>query len=138
VSPNEPRWIQRLVIEAIHLDQNREHGGLHGLRDENALESALARPRQEWNYDSSVGVAELAAAYGFGLSSGHPFNDGNKRVAFLSIVVFLGINGYEFEAPEEEVVGAMRSLAAGRTTEEELSGWVRSRMRILFLLKRDH
>lgn len=117
-----------MVIEAIHLDQIREHGGLRGLKDENALEAALARPKQKWIYDSSIGLAELAAAYGFGLSAGHPFNDGNKRVAFLAIVVFLGLNEYDFDAPEEEVVGAMRSLAAGKTTEEELTAWIRRRM----------
>jgi death-on-curing protein len=99
-----------------------------GLRNEDALESALARPRQKWTYDPSVDIAGLAAAYGFGLSSGHPFNDGNKRVAFLAIVVFLGLYGFDFDAPEQEVVGAMRSLAAGRTTEQELTSWIRSRM----------
>ena len=75
----EPRWVPRLVIEAIHVDQVREHGGLIGLRGENALESALARPEQKWHYEPESDLAELTAAYAFGLSSNHPFTDGNGR-----------------------------------------------------------
>src|SRR5436309_4901048 len=98
----EPRWVPRLVLEAVHVDQLREHGGLPGLRDENALESALARPRQKWAYDEDADLALLAAAYGFGIASNHPYRDGNKRVAFLAMAVFLGLNGYEIEATETE------------------------------------
>src|SRR4051812_44478883 len=109
----EPRWVPRLVLDAAHVDQLREHGGLPGLRDENALESALARPRQKWTYAEDSDLPLLAAAYGFGIAANHPYRDGNKRVAFLAMAVFLGLNGYEIEATEAEVVTVMTALAAG-------------------------
>lgn len=124
----EPRWVPRLVVDAVHVDQLREHGGLPGLRDENALEAALARPRQKWHYDSEVDLATLAAAYAFGLSSAHPFNDGNKRIAFLTAVVFLDLNGKDLAAGEAEVVQVMTALAAGTLNEAELATWFRGRL----------
>ena len=93
-----------MVVDAIHLDQIREHGGLAGIRDENALEAALARPRQKRNYEPGTSIPTLAAAYGFGLSRAHPYRDGNKRVAFVVMVVFLELNGWRFAATEAEVV----------------------------------
>jgi death-on-curing protein len=124
----EPIWVPRLVVEAIHWDQVREHGGLGGLRDENALESALARPRQRWSYEPESDIATLAAAYGFGLSQGHPFRDGNKRVAFVTMVVFLDLNGWSFAAPEPEVVTAILALASGGSKEADLAAWLRGRI----------
>lgn len=124
----EPRWVPRLVVDAAHLDQLRAHGGLPGIRDENALEAALARPRQKWTYDSSVDLATLAAAYAFGVARAHPFNDGNKRMAFLTMVIFLGLNGKDLDASETEVVQAMVALAAGSLKEPQLAEWVRGRL----------
>lgn len=121
----EPIWLDRLVIEAIHCDQVRLHGGLPGIRDENALESALARPLNRMAYESESGLFDLAAAYGYGLATSHPFNDGNKRVSFLSMYVFLGLNGLEIEADEPEVVDLVVAIAAGRCGEEELADWLR-------------
>ena len=120
----EPRWVARLVVDAVHLDQIREHGGLAGLRDENALEAALARPRQKWNYEPDTDLPTLAAAYGFGLSRSHPYRDGNKRVSFVVMVVFLELNGWTFEAEEIEVVRAMVALAAGNLNENTLAEWL--------------
>jgi death-on-curing protein len=117
------------VVEAIQLDQVREHGGLAGVRDEGLLESALARPRHRWTYKRRPDLASLAAAYASGLARNHPFHDGNKRVAFLTAVVFLGLNGLELEANEIEVVDVMLRLAAGGMTEAELAAWIRSRTR---------
>lgn len=122
----EPRWLDRLVVEAVHLDQVREHGGLIGLRDENVLESALARARQRWHYDSETDLAGLAAAYMYGLCTGHPFRDGNKRVGFLAAVVFLEMNGPMLDATDDEVVEKTRALAAGNLSEAELTRWIRS------------
>ena len=124
----EPRWVPRLVVEAIHCDQLREHGGLPGLRDENLLEAALARPRHKWTYKRRPDVAGLAAAYGYGLLRDHPFRDGNKRVAFVTMAVFLGLNGYDLRAEEAEVVAVIRSAAAGETAERDLARWLRDRM----------
>ena len=117
-------WVERLVIDAVHLDQIREHGGLAGLRDEHALEAALARPRQKWNYEPDTDLPTLAAAYGFGLSHSHPYHDGNKRVAFVAMVVFLELNGWRFAAEEVDVVRAMVALASGSLTEKALAEWL--------------
>jgi len=120
-----PVWLDRLIVEAIHFDQIRLHGGLPGLRDENALESALARPRNREVYDSSSDLAALAAAYGYGLVTSHPFADGNKRVGFLAMYVFLGLNGLEIEAEETVVVELMVAIAAGRLSGDGIAARLR-------------
>jgi len=125
----EPRWLARTVVDAMHADQLREHGGLPGVRDENALESALARPRQKWFYAKERDLAALAAAYGFGLASSHPYRDGNKRIALLAIATFLGINGYDLDATDADVVTIMVAMAAGRCSEAELTRWIRDHMK---------
>jgi death-on-curing protein len=121
----EPNWLTRIVVDAIHDDQLREHGGLTGIRDEHGLEAALARPRQKWHYTDQTDVPMLAAAYAFGLVQNHPYRDGNKRVGFLAMVTFLGLNGYELEATDAEVVAELLSLADGTATEESLTDWIR-------------
>jgi death-on-curing protein len=112
-------------VDAVHTDQIREHGGLAGTRDENALESALARPRQKWQYGSSTDVPALAAAYAFGLVRNHPYRDGNKRVGFLAMATFLQMNGYELTATDAEIVIEIVALADGNVAEETLAEWVR-------------
>lgn len=123
----EPTWLSRMVVDAIHADQLREHGGLTGLRDENLLESALARPRQAWHYATTTDVPALAAAYAYGLVRSHPYRDGKKRIGFLAMVTFLGVNGYAFEGTDEDVVTQFVALAAGQVSEEDLSAWLRRR-----------
>ncbi len=98
-----------------------------GLRDEHALEAALARPLQRRTYRPEADLAELAAAYGHGLATGHPFYDGNKRIAFVTMAIFLELNGVELRPDEPEVVTVMLALAAGEMSEEHLAGWVRTR-----------
>jgi len=120
----EPRWLSRVVVDAVHNDQLREHGGLTGIRDENVLESALARPQQKWHYADDADLATLAAAYGFGLVKNHPYRDGNKRIGFLAIATFLGINGYDLQATDGEVVAEFLNLADGRVSEEQLAVWI--------------
>lgn len=124
----EPHWLPRIVVEAIHTDQIREHGGLPGLRDENALEAALARPRHKWAYGRQRSLASLAAACAFGLIRNHPFRDGNKRVGFLAMAAFLDINGYDFDAEEADVVAMIFSVAAGSVAEKALAAWIRKHM----------
>lgn len=123
--PSEPQWLSRVVVDALHNDQLREHGGLPGIRDENVLESALARPQQKWHCAEKVDMASLAAAYGFGLVKNHPYRDGNKRIGFLAIVTFLGTNGHDLEATDAEVIAEILALADGRVSEEELTAWIR-------------
>lgn len=120
----EPVWLDRLIVEAIHFDQIQLHGGLPGIRDENALESALARPRHRLAYEGGSGLNELAAAYGYALTTSHPFNDGNKRLGFLAMYVFLGLNGREIVAEETEVVELMIAIAGGRRSEAEIVDWL--------------
>lgn len=122
----EPRWLSRLVIDSIHIEQLREHGGLPGVRDENALEAALARARNKWVYGEERDLNVLAAAYGFGLVTSHPYCDGNKRAGFLAIVTFLGINGCDFDATDSEVVTEILKLAGGQLSEEQLADWIRN------------
>lgn len=124
----EPAWLTRLVVDAIHHDQIREHGGRPGVRDDNILESALARPRQKWHYGGPVDWPALAAAYAFALVRNHPYFDGNKRTGFLAMVTFLGINGHDFEATDAEVVAEIVALADGSVTEAELTTWIRRHM----------
>jgi len=118
-------WLSRLVVDAIHNDQLREHGGLAGVRDENVLESALARPRQKWQYVDRPDLPTLAAAYAFGLVQNHPYRDGNKRIGFLAVVTFLGVNGLDFSASEADVVTEILALADGRVSEKALADWIR-------------
>ena len=124
--PPEPRWLSRVVVDAIHYDELREHGGFPGIRDENLLESALARPQQEWHYAQETDLATLAAAYGFGLVKNHPYRDGNKRIGLLAIATSLGINGYELRATDADVVTQILGLAGNRVSEAELAGWIRT------------
>lgn len=121
----EPRWLAVVHIVAIHSDQMQAHGGSLGLRDRGLLESALERPRNRFRYDPDTDLPALAAAYGFGLSNNHPFVDGNKRVAFQAMYLFLGLNGFRIEAPEEQVVTTILSLVTGDLDEPGLAAWLR-------------
>lgn len=113
------------VVLAIHSDQIREHGGSLGLREKGLLASALDRPRNRFYYEPDSDLATLAAAYGFAIARNHPFVDGNKRVAFQAMYVFLGINGLTITADEEDVVHLVLGLAAGELNESELIFWLR-------------
>mgnify|MGYP001811911422 CR=1 FL=1 len=118
--------MDRVVVDAIHYDQLQQHGGHPGVSDENALESALARPRNKFTYEPDSDLATVAAAYAFGLVTNHGYNDGNKRVAFLTTYVFLGLNGWELTASETEVVTVMLAAAGSSMSEAELADWIRS------------
>ena len=122
---DEPVWVDRLVVDAIHFDQIQQHGGAAGIRDENAIEAALARPRNRRAYEPESDLADLAAAYGYGLARSHGYTDGNKRVAFAVMYTFLGLNGWEIDAPEPAVVQLTVDVAAGRCDERALAMWLR-------------
>ena len=125
---NEPHWLSRMIVDAIHFDQIQQHGGSAGVRDEGVLESALARPLNKLAYEPDSGLTSLAAAYGYGLATNHAYVDGNKRVAFMAMYVFLGINGQELEATQPEVVEVMLAVADGRLDEKGLGEWLREHM----------
>ena len=124
MSRPEPRWLGRLVVDEAHFRQIREHGGRYGLRDENALESALARPRQRWHYQGDARLSDLAAAYAYGLATNHPYVDGNKRITLVAMAAFLVRNGSELTATNAEALSTMLALAAGQLTEAALADWI--------------
>lgn len=123
-----PRWVNRRLVEAVHFGQLQEHGGLPGVRNENALEAALARAQHKHAYEPDTELAELAAAYAFALATAHAFNDANKRTAFLTMTVFLGLNGWAIDCSEESVVTLMIGIAVGTMGEADIAAWIRERM----------
>lgn len=115
------------MIDALHDAEVQRNGGLAGLRDDGAVESALARPRQKWAYETPD-LADMAAAYGFGLAKNHGYLDGNKRAAFIAIGLFLGLNGQRLTATEPEAVTVILGVASGELGEAELTVWIRRSM----------
>jgi death-on-curing protein len=123
----EWRWIGLDLILAIHDRQIAEHGGLDGVRDRGAIESALARPQNQALYQQ-LDVADLAAAYAYGLSCGNGFADGNKRTTWIAMRLFLADNGFRLRFEPFEAIRNMQSLAAGTLSEVELAEWIRERI----------
>ena len=124
-----PIWIRDDVVLAIHQRQLAEHGGAEGIRDEGLLISALARPRNRLAYsDAAPDLAELAAAYAHGITTNHPFLDGNKRTAFVVCRTFLLLNGKDMSTSREEKYLTFLRLAQGDLSEEDLAAWIRDRL----------
>jgi death-on-curing protein len=121
------RWIGLPVILAIHDRQIVEHGGLPGLRDAGAADSALVRSRNLAAY-GDPDAADLAAAHAFGLARNHPFADGNKRTAWVAARLFLADNGVRLVFDKVEAVRLMQKVAAGTIDERDLAGWFRERL----------
>jgi death on curing protein len=121
---SEPSWLTRQIVVAIHDEQLAIHGGAGGLRDEGMLESALDRPRNRGASESAE-LAELAAAYAFGIARNHPFVDGDKRTSLLALYTFLGVNGIDFVVAEADAAAMILALAAGEVNEEGLIRWIR-------------
>lgn len=125
--PREPLWITYEQAIAIHSRQLRRFGGAPGLRDEGMLQSALDRPINKWRYEQAP-IDELAAAYAFGLAKNHAFVDGNKRIAFMALMVFLHKNGVTFSPDPAEATTIILSLAAGEVSEQSLVRWIRDNL----------
>ena len=123
----EPVWLSTDLASAIHDRQLSEHGGPTGVRDEGALESALARPRNQWEYGEDDRCA-LAAAYAFGLARNHPFADGNKRTAWVLARTFLALNSVELAFDPFDALRTVQALAAGELSEDELADWFRQHL----------
>jgi death-on-curing protein len=121
------KWINRQVLLLLHDESLAEHGGATGLRDEGLLDSALARPVNLALY-TQPDVASLAASYGVGLAKNHPFIDGNKRAAFLSVGLFLAINGYSLRTSQADATLTVLEVAAGDMDEAAFAQWIRSRL----------
>lgn len=120
---NKVDWFDLDIVLDIHAEQLAIFGGAEGVRDAALLESALARPRNKHAYGEND-LAVLAAAYAFGIVRNHPFVDGNKRVAFAAIIVFLGLNEIDFVVEPEEATAVILSLAAGEIAENALARWI--------------
>lgn len=122
-----PRWITRTLLDVIHFELIREHGGAAGVRDggDDLIESALVRPRQRLEYEPESDLPALTAAYLFGLAMNHGYVDGNKRVAFAAAAVFLFLNRRRLTAPEVDAYDAVMGLVEGRYSEGDLAEWFR-------------
>ncbi|HXW60737.1 MAG TPA: type II toxin-antitoxin system death-on-curing family toxin [Myxococcota bacterium] len=119
----EPIWLQKNAVIAFHEMLLVEHGGVSGMRDEGLLDSALGRPLNQYFYDKA-NLYELAAAYAFGIARNHPFVDGNKRTAFVSMKTFLMRNDRQLSPPKSEAIEIFFALAAGEVGEAELVRWI--------------
>jgi len=120
----EPLWLDRRAIIAFHSESLAEHGGSSGIRDEGLLDSALARPKNQFAYAAESDIARPAAAHGFGLAKNHAFVDGNKRIAFIATATFLRLNGCRLTSSRMEEIQTMLAVAAGELTEEAFATWI--------------
>lgn len=121
---SEPLWLTRDIVVAAHERQLRRFGGPPGLRDAGMLESALSRPQNKFYY-GETDLAALASAYAYELARNHPFVDGNKRIAFLAMMLFLRRNGIAFAPDPAQATTIILDLAAGHVSEESLARWLR-------------
>jgi len=119
-------WVLDEVVLAFHDEQLAEHGGLPGIRDLGAVQSALARPRSLASHEDCEDVARLAAAYAYGIARNHGFSDGNKRTALVTADLFLMLNGYELISSPAENVLTILGVAEGALSEDELTAWIRN------------
>ncbi len=126
---SEPLWIEKEALLLLHSVSLARFGGAEGIRDDGLLDSALARPVNRFHYAKTdaapTDLADLAAAYAFGLVKNHAFVDGNKRVAFLACGIFLSINGKKLDAPAAEAVAAIMALADSSLSEQQFAAWIR-------------
>jgi death-on-curing protein len=120
----KPECLDIDIVLDIHAEQLAIFGGGDGIRDLGLLESALARPLNKFAY-GETDLAALAAAYAFGVARNHPFVDGNKRAAFGSMIVFLGLNGIDLDVPPQNATAIILDVAAGEIEEEGLTRWLR-------------
>jgi death-on-curing protein len=118
-------WLNEQMIRAIHADQLSQHGGSSGIRDENLLLASLPSPQNLFAYGKAPTLFDLAAAYGYGLAKNHPFVDGNKRVSFVAMGIFLELNGYSLDVPETNVVVMMERLAMDQENQDSIAEWLR-------------
>lgn len=119
----EPQWLDAAIVLDVHGEQAALFGGSDGVRDPALLELALARPLNKFAY-GETNLSVLAAAYAFRLARGHPFIEGNKRLALASMIVFLGLNGIDFRPPAEQATAVIFGIATGEMDENDLVTWI--------------
>jgi len=118
---NEPIWVSKKAVLAMHAAQLAEHGGSEGIRDETLLDSALAKPLNVFAYANQPDIFRLAASYAFGIARNHAFVDGNKRTALVVSLTFLDRNGWDIVASKQDLYFTFLHLADGSLTEDELT-----------------
>ena len=123
----EPEWLSLDIALAVHDRQLAEHGGPTGVRDQGMLESALARPLNQWT-DGEDDLCALAAAYAYGIARNRPFTDGNKRTAWVFARLFLMLNGQALSFTPRMALDVVLALAAGELSEAELADWFRQHL----------
>ena len=119
---SQPVWLTRNEVDAMQEMLIQRFGGTYGVRDGGAIDSALSRPRNKWEYESAP-LSVLAAAYAYGLAKNHGYVDGNKRIGFTCAASFLDINGYCLVVGEPDAVLTMTSVCANEVDEEQLAAW---------------
>jgi death-on-curing protein len=120
---DEPRWVSKRAVLALHSEQLAEHGGSDGIRDESLLDSALAKPKNVFAYGDAPDLFRLAASYAYGIARNHALVDGNKRTALVVSVLFLNRNGWDVEASKEDEYFTFLHVADGSLSEEDLAAW---------------
>lgn len=123
-----PAWVDKQALLYLHEESLAMFGGARGIGDEGLWDSALARPVNRHLHDRSSDLADLAAAYGYGIARNHPFVDGNKRSAFMAVGLFLRLNSRRLRVDQVEAVTAIVALAAGTLDEVEFAAWIRSHL----------
>ena len=119
------RWLDKQLLIILHDESLALHGGASGIRDEGLLDSALNRAPNLASY-GKPDFADLAAAYGVGLAKNHAFIDGNKRVAFLSVGLFLMLNGYKLTATQVDATLAIMAISSNDMDEAQFADWIRN------------
>lgn len=129
------RYLKLNEVLDIHRHILEQSGGMAGIRDFGALESALAQPKMTFEgADLYPTLADKAVALGYSLINNHPFVDGNKRIGHAAMEIFLILNGFEIEANIDEQERIILGVASGNVKREALKDWldlhlVRSRKR---------
>ncbi len=128
---SEPRWLTSEEVEAIAREEVAETGETYFLRDHGLLEMACARPMNLFAYEGEEDMVTLATALLLGIARNHPFEQGNKRTAFVAAAMFLSLNGYLLDPPDtvfaaEVVIGAIIGKGSEEEFTEMFREWVRS------------
>ena len=122
-------FVDPIVVYATHELALAQEGGLPGIGDTNVLESAINRAKTRFGFNPQSSVAQLAAAYAYGIARDHPFIDGNKRTAYLVAEAFCNLNGWRLEADDVESTIIFRALGAGEIEETGLAKWFERHLR---------
>lgn len=125
---DEPRWITEPTLLAIHAHQVERYGGLHGVRDMNVVQSALARPMNRRAYDPAADLADLAAVYLVGFARSQGFNDGNKRTGLACGLVFLSLNGAPLHVPPPELYALTMAAATANADDAVVAEYIRQHL----------